>query len=170
MAAGASEPRDSEQVDPATAQPSQVSIDAEVDFSTIYRQANVPAAPFTAEQMLEMLSTLPPELSLSAGRQMLSNLLKTMVKTIHATPESIGADASHKIEALDSYAKSLSKQTASMITGAEREIAAMQAQIEERQRAIEVAQGKLTQVLQVCQAESNRLNAVLEFFNADVAE
>jgi hypothetical protein len=152
----------------ATARPQEVLLDTKVDFLTIYQQASVPDAPFTAEQMLEMISTLPPEIPLGIRRQMVYSFLKAMGKTIDATSESIAADASRKIEALTTYTGNNSRKTAEIIAVAEKEIASMQARIEEKRNAIENAQGRLAQVIQVCQLESDRLNEVLEFFNVDV--
>src|SRR5437870_9502000 len=42
---------------PASTPPPVTTPDGKVDFSAIYRQANLPAAPFTAEEMLEMLAS-----------------------------------------------------------------------------------------------------------------
>src|SRR5438552_18975154 len=52
------------QVSAASLAPS-VSADGQADFTPIYQHSGLPAAPFTAEQMLEMLNSLPAELPLA---------------------------------------------------------------------------------------------------------
>ena len=44
---------------PAAATPSPVSSGGQVDFAALYQHAGLPAAAFTAEQMLEMIAGLP---------------------------------------------------------------------------------------------------------------
>jgi hypothetical protein len=54
------------------------------------------------------------------------------------------------------------------VADGERDIAALQAQIEERRKAIANARHEVTRVTQMCNAESDRLDDVLEFFSLDV--
>ena len=91
-----------------------------------------------------------------------------MGRSIGATPETIVADASRKLAALAAYTDNLSKQTAETISAAQREIADLEAQIGEKRRAMTGAQEQLAQALQVCHAESDQLDDVLEFFSLDV--
>ena len=142
--------------------------DGKADFSPIYQQSGLPAAPFTAEQMLEMLSSLPPELPLDTKRKTVKVTLNAMGKTIGATPETIVADASRKLAALTAYLDHLTKQTTDSAATAELDIAALQAQIEEKRKAMTAAQQKQAQMRQLCDAESDRLDDVLEFFSLDV--
>jgi hypothetical protein len=145
-----------------------VSGDGKADFGPIYQQSGLPPAPFTAEQMLEMLASLPPELPLDTKRQTVKVTLNSMGKTIGATPETIVADASRKLAALAAYMDHLTKETTDSAAAAQQEIAALQAQIEEKRRAIEAAQQKQAQMRQLCDTESDRLDDVLEFFSLDV--
>lgn len=131
--------------------------DGRADFHAIYEHAGLPAAPFTAEQMLDMLGSLPPELPLSTRRQTVKVTLDAMGRSQGVTADTIVTDASRKMAALAAYSEALSKQTAETVTSAQSEIAALQAQIEERRQAI-----------QLCNAESDRLDDVLEFFSLDV--
>jgi predicted nucleic acid-binding Zn-ribbon protein len=85
-----------------------------------------------------------------------------------ATPESIVADATRKLAALNSYVENLNKQTTDFVTGAEGEIAALQAQIEERRKAIQEAKVNLMQASQRCDAEADRIDDILEFFSLDL--
>jgi hypothetical protein len=151
-----------------TTSPPAVTPDGKVDFSAIYTQAALPPSAFTAEQMLEMLASLPASLPLETRRQTVTVTLGAMGKAIGATPESIVADASRKLAALTSYVESLSQQTAQFLTATEVEIATLQAQIEEKRKASQTAQQQHGQVTQMCEAESDRLDDVLEFFSLDV--
>jgi hypothetical protein len=151
----------------STPQPT-LGADGKLDFSVLYRQALLPAAPFSAEQMLGMLESLPHELPLDTKRRTVAVSLDTVGKSIGATPETIVADASRKLAALAAYADNLSKDTAGFVAATELEVAALQAQIEEKRQAIRTAQAKLQDVMAVCSAESDRLDDVLEFFSLDV--
>jgi len=142
--------------------------DGKVDCTPIYQQSALPAAPFTAEQMLDMLNSLPPELPLDTKRQTVKVTLASVGKTIGATPETIVADASRKLAALTAYVEHLSKDTAASVAAAEQEIAGLQAQIEEKRRAIQTAQERQSEARRLCDAESDRLDDVLEFFSLDV--
>src|SRR5262249_12407533 len=88
-----------------------VAPDGKADFTPIYQQSGLPPSPFPAEQMLDMLNSLPPELPLDTKRQTVKVTLNAMGKTIGATPETIVADASRKLAALAAYTETLSRQT-----------------------------------------------------------
>src|SRR5437016_1115538 len=142
--------------------------DGKADFSLIYQQSGVRAAPFTAEQMLEMLESLPSELPLETKRQTVKVTLNAVGKTNGATPETIVADASRKLAALTAYLDHLTKQTTDSAATAELEIGALQARIEEKRKAMTAAHLKQAQMRQLCDAESARLDDVEEFFRLDV--
>ena len=143
--------------------------DGKADFSLIYQQSGVRAAPFTAEQMLEMLESLPSELPLDTKRQTVRVTLNAVGKTIGATPETIVADASRKLAALTAYLDHLTKQTTDSAATAELEIGALQARIEEKRKAMTAAHQKQAQMRQLCDAESDRLDDVQEFFSLEVS-
>ncbi|MDQ3814861.1 MAG: hypothetical protein M3347_13035 [Armatimonadota bacterium] len=159
-------------VDPGKADPAgmppPITPDGKVNLPAIYQQAKLPAAPFSAEQMLEMLASLPGEVPLDTKRQMVKVTLGALGKTMGATPETVVADASRKLAALAAYVEYASQQTEKFVTGAESEIAALQAQIEDKRRAIESTRQRLTQLTQAIDQESDRLDDVLEFFSLDV--
>jgi hypothetical protein len=148
--------------------PPVVTADGKVDFSAIYQQAALPATSFTAEQMLDMLASLPAGLPLETKRQTVTVTLGAMGKAIGASPETIVADTSRKLAALAAYGESVSQQTAEFVTRSELEIAALQAQIEEKRKAIQAAQEQHAQSSHMCEAESDRLDDVLEFFSLDL--
>lgn len=141
---------------------------APLNSAAIYSAAKLPPAPFAAEQMLDMLASLPAELPLDTKRQTVKVTLGALGKTVGATPETIVADASRKMAALAAYVEHLSKRTDGFVADGEREIAALQTQIEEKRKAISNARQELTRASQLCDAESERLDDVLEFFSLDV--
>jgi len=47
-----------------------------LDFAALYQQAGLPTTPFSAEQMVDMLATLPKELALDAKRATVRRLLE----------------------------------------------------------------------------------------------
>jgi hypothetical protein len=139
-----------------------------LSFTEIYQQAGVPAAPFTAEQMLDMLSSMPASVPLEIRRQTIGVTLGAMGKAIGATPDTIVADASRKLAALASYADTVAAHTAAFTTSAEQEIAELQQEIDRKRRAIETARQNQVEVTQLCHGETDRLDDVLEFFSLDV--
>jgi len=153
---------------PAASELPPVAPDGPADFAAIYAQAGLPAAPFTAEQAVEMLKSLPGELPLAMQRQTMTVALNAMGRSIGATPETIVADASRKLAALTAYTDNLSRQTSQTIVAAEDEIKALQVEIEAKRQEIAAAQQRLANAVSVCHAESDRLDDVLEFFSLDV--
>lgn len=139
-----------------------------IDFAAIYRAANLPPAPFAAEQMLETLASLPADLPLETRRLTVRAMMSTLGKTMGATPESVVADASRKLAALNSFASFMERKTGESVTTLEQEIAALEAQVDAKRTAILAAKAELAKVNQGCEAESDRLDDVLEFFSLDV--
>lgn len=151
-----------------------VKVEAQVGASplapqAIYEAAKLPPAPFSAEQMLEMLAGLPQEIPLETKRQTVKVTLNMLGKTMGASPETIVADASRKMAALKSYVEHLQKRTDEYAKSGEAEIAALQKQIEAKRQAIDDAKASLTTATQSCVQEAHRLDDVLEFFSLDVA-
>ncbi len=153
-----------------TATPSVPVIDESgaVSFSSIYSMANLPASPFSAEQVLELLASFPADLPIESKRATVKITINAMAKATGVTPDAIVADASRKLAALAAYAKSYADQATQFTTSGEAQIAALQAEIERHQREIEDAKAKQAQMVQACTAESDRLDDVLEFFSLDV--
>ncbi|HEY3416538.1 MAG TPA: hypothetical protein VGM23_06620 [Armatimonadota bacterium] len=142
--------------------------DGNLKFVDLYQQAGFPTVPFTAEQMLDMLASLPTDVPLDSKRQMVKATLNAMGKAIGATPENIVTDASRKLAALTSYVEAVSKKTAEFNSTTELEIAALQAQIGEKRKAIEAGKQRQALIAKCCETEANRLDDVLEFFSLDV--
>jgi len=139
-----------------------------VSFPAIYKLANLPSSPFSAEQVLELLSKLPAELPIEAKRATVNATVNAMAQATGVTADAIVADASRKLAALAAYAKSYADQASQFITKADAEITALQAEIEQKKRAIDDAKGKQSQMVHACTGESDRLDEVLEFFSLDV--
>lgn len=138
------------------------------DFASIYAQASLPEPQFTAEQAVDMLRSLPPELPLAMKRQTMAVMLNSMGKALGATPETIVADASRKLAALAAYGDSVSEQTTATLAQKNQEIADLQTMIEAKRGEIATAQDNLAQVLKSCHDEADRIDDVLEFFSLDV--
>jgi hypothetical protein len=115
-----------------------------------------------------MLASLPPELPLETRRQTVKVTLGALGKSMGASPETVVADASRKMAALAAYAQHLSKRTDEFVSSGEKEIAALQAQIEEKRKGIANARQELERATQMCDRESDKLDDVLEFFSLDL--
>src|SRR5476649_1505270 len=72
-----------------TANPAAPVIDADgnVVFSSIYALANLPNSPFTAEQVLELLATLPADLPIESKRATVKITVNAMAKATGVTTE-----------------------------------------------------------------------------------
>jgi hypothetical protein len=142
--------------------------DGALDFAALYASAGLPASPFTAEQTVEMLASLPQSLPLEMKRQTVQVTLAAMGKAIGATPESIVADTSRKLAALASYADEFTRNTGEFVAGTEADIAMLLSQVEEKRKAILEAKQREAAIQQMCSVEADRLDDVLEFFSLDV--
>jgi len=148
--------------------PPLVQPDGTVKFAEIYQKANLPAVPFTSEQILEMFSALSPDLPLETRRQMVKVSINSMGRSIGATPENIVADASRKLAALTAYTDRLTQTTTEYISLSEQKIALLEEQIAETRKSVAEARQKLAAETELCVTESHRLDEVLEFFSLDV--
>ena len=151
---------------PSGASPSEAG--KALDAPAIYAAAKLPAAPFSAEQMLDMLASLPSELPLETRRQTVKVTLSALGKTMGASPETIVADASRKVAALAAYSEHLTKRTNEFSQSGEKEIEGLQSQIEAKRKALQDARHQLAQSTEKCRQEADRLDDVLEFFSLDV--
>lgn len=142
--------------------------DGTVRFESIYRLANLPTVPFTAEQILELFASLPADLPLDSKRATIRITLGAMAKSLGVTTEQVVADASRKLAALAAYNDSFSKQAEEFRVKTEVEIMTIEQQIAEKRKAIEDAAAKQKAMNDACEAESDRLDDVLEFFTLDV--
>ncbi len=139
-----------------------------IDFGAIYRAANLPTTSFGAEQMLETLQSLPAELPLETRRATVRAMLSTLGKATGATPETVVADASLKLAALESFEGFMVRKTSEAVAQSEQEIAELEAQIDAKRQQIQKSKGELLRVQNGCEGESGKLDDVLEFFSLDV--
>ncbi len=139
-----------------------------MNFTAIYQQAALPATPFPTEQMLDLLNSLPAELSLDTRRQTVKVTLNGMGKALGVTPQTVVADATRKLAALNAYVESLAKHTTDYIAATEQEIATLEAQIATKRHDIDIARQQQTSITANCGQEADRIDDVLEFFSLDV--
>jgi hypothetical protein len=135
-----------------------------VDFQVIYRKAGLPASPFTAEETLAMLASLSPELTPHTRKHTVLVTLGAIGKAIGATPETICADGARKVAALTSKIERTNAETQELTATSDRDIAALKAQIAEKQAAVEAARQRQTLIVDSCKSESARISELLDFF------
>src|SRR5436309_2544097 len=92
------------------------------DLSDIYKQEGISPGAFTAEQALEVLGSLPQELSLETQRQVFKELLRAKGMTLGVPPEVVLEDARRKIAVLTASVKSIPGQVADFVAASESEI------------------------------------------------
>lgn len=139
-----------------------------LDFAALYTAANLPPAPFSAEQTLEMIAKLPANLPLDVKRQTMGVTLQAMGSAIGASAETIVADASRKLAALAAYTADVDKTTEAYLVAAEEAIQRLTEEIDQRRQAVLNAKEKQQNIQRICDAEADRLDDVLEFFSLDV--
>lgn len=154
---------------PATPATPIVNTDGSVDYKTIYKMAGIPDCAFSAEQMLDLLGTLPAELPLETKRATVKVTVNAMSQSMGVNAEAIVADASRKLTALAAFAQTYVQQADEYVNKAEMEITTLEAEIARRRQTILDAKAKQSQVNEACHIESDRLDDVLEFFSLDVA-
>jgi len=154
---------------PSTPSTPIVSPTGAVDYKAIYSLAGIPACAFAAEQMLDLLATLPPELPMETKRATVKVTVNAMSQSMGVNAEAIVADASRKLAALASFAQAYVQQADEYVNKAELEITTLEAEIARRRQTILDAKSKQAQVNDACHVESDRLDDVLEFFSLDVS-
>jgi hypothetical protein len=137
-------------------------------FSAIYQGAKVPAQAFSAEQLLEMLASMPAELPLDTKRRTVQGMLQAMGKTTGASADTIVADATAKLNALSAHVEQYTRQAADRITTMKAEISALEQQIEAKRKAADQVDIQLRQTAAACHDEWRRLAEVLDFFNVSL--
>lgn len=154
--------------EPVTPSQPLLNPDASLNTAAVYRLANLPEAPMTAEQAIEIISSFPADLPVASRRAAMKVTLDAMSKATGASAESVVADASRKLAALASFAESYGQQADKYTALAELQIEDLQKQIEAKRASIADAQAKKERAQSDCERESDRLDDVLEFFTLDV--
>ena len=150
---------------PAEEAGSPVDADGLVDFDALYRQAGVPAVPFTAEQALDMLHNMPPGVSDDSRQQIITVTLSALGKSVGGTPEAIVADATRKQAALQQFRQARGDQLVELTSAAEARVADLQREIAKSQAIVESAKHQYETLSQGCQTEEARLDTVVDFFS-----
>jgi hypothetical protein len=153
-------------VEPKSVQP--IAPGGSVQFDSVYAQAGIPESSFPAEKAIQMLTDLPAELPLAAKRQTVRITMDAMGKALGVTPETVVADASRKMAALQSYADALSARTEDFVASSQLEINQLEQEISKKRALIDDTKRMLESALTSCKSESDRLDDVLEFFSLDV--
>ena len=149
-----------------TREPANVIGENALDFAAIYDAAKLPSTPFGADEMLNVLHSMPSDVPLQTKRVTVKAILGGMA-SMGASPENIVADASRKLAALNAFHGFMERKTNETIETSEREIADLQAQIEARRQNMQNARGELDRVTHGCEAQADKLDEVLEFFSLD---
>jgi hypothetical protein len=129
------------------------------DLSAVYEQEGILSVPFTAEQALEILHSLPSGLVDDTKRQVLRDILQAR----SVSPTAIAEDAKRKIDALTAVGARIAGQIAEFIDSTGVEIAKLQQQIHEKRTAVEQAQSQQRQLAQLSRTEAERLQYILQF-------
>lgn len=155
------------QTPPETAKAPPFNSDGVPDFKAIYERSGVPAVPFGADEALQVINSLPAETPMEAKRKLVGATLSAMGKAMGVTTDSVVADASRKIAALNSFTEQLTAQTNQYQALIEQKVADLKKQIADCEAQHEEASQKLTKVVSACEAEGARIDDVLEFFTLD---
>ncbi len=137
-----------------------------LDFEAIYTAAKLPKTQFGADEMLNVLGSMPADVPLQTKRVTVKAVLGGMA-AMGASPENIVADASRKLAALEAFHGFMERKTNETIESSQAQIAELGRQIEARREAMQKAQTELARVTQGCEGEAEKLDEVLEFFSLD---
>lgn len=139
----------------------------QVDFGAIYQQAGVPQIPFTAEQTLELIRSLPADLPITTKRQTLDASLNTLGRAMNVSKEQVLLDANQKLQALVAYEEAAKQQRDAAVAAMQERVKELQAQIDaERQKAAQ-AESQYQRVVAQCEAQGDLLDEVQEFLTLD---
>ena len=155
------------QTPPDTAKAPPLAADGSPDFGAIYSQSGVPSVSFGADEALQVINSLPADLPMDIKRKTVGATLSAMGKAMGVTTDSVVADASRKIAALNSFTDQLTKQTNAYQGMIEQKITELKAQIAECESQHAKATSKLATVVKQCEDEGHRIDDVLEFFTLD---
>lgn len=159
-------------LDEIKVEPAKVEISAPggaINFADVYAKAQIPASQFGAEQAVEMIGQLPNELPIEVRRQTVQVTMNSMGKATGVTAESVVADASRKLAALDAYSDALAAKTQDFIAMTTLQITKLENEIAEKRRIIDDTKRLLETANEAIVKEADKLDDVLEFFTLDVA-
>jgi hypothetical protein len=134
-----------------------------VDFDRIYSHQGHKLPSFTAEQAMNMLTSMPRDLPLKVKRVTVRATLDAIGSVVGATPKDIVADALAKKEHLETYLGDMEEQ-------ADGEFERLQQEIAERQAALKDAQRKREWARDAVRSRLDVLDQVTAFFDYDDTE
>jgi hypothetical protein len=139
-----------------------------VNFEVVYTSAGLTKTNFGAEEALQVINSLPPELEINVKRATVQATLTAMGKAMGVNTTTVVADASRKIAALSAYQDSLNLRAQTKVTSLTGLIQEHEAKIMELKAEIERTNQVLSTAVNCCQSEGERLDDVQEFFTLDI--
>jgi len=138
----------------------------EVDFDQLYQQAGITSeGKFTVEKALEMIRKYPGDMPLETKRVSARIALEAMGKT----SKEVLTDAAEKVQALDAYVETGSKEVQTCNSEADTRIAELQKQIEDWKNVKAAKNLQQEQLEAACKGRAEDIRQVIDFFTPDVA-
>lgn len=131
-----------------------------IDFERIYRQASIATSPLSAEQLLELLDSLPATMSDGDKASMAKAWVNTLGKSLHISHETIADEADRKMTAINEHLDNSSKQVDLLTAGHENRIAELRTQIESLQAEVEAVREEHGHSLDPYSNEYDRLKGL----------
>lgn len=147
--------------------PSPTAPDGKVDYQLVYKRAGLTPVAFSAEQALDVIHSLPESLPIDVRRATVNATIAAMGKAMGVDTAGVLADAGRKVAALSAYEDLLTHQSSTYVGSLEMKILELETQIAVHREEIERTKSLLSAAVGQCDAESNRLDEVLEFFTLD---
>lgn len=137
----------------------------------IYRRANIPLAPFTAEEVWEFLKDHPANADTASLTKDFARELARFNRRFNENVDakSIARDAHHKQRALQAHIRSITTQGDGFIAEQETQIASLEKQIEQMRETIKKEKERRGQSIEKYNNESERFDTVLRFLDQDVS-
>ncbi len=160
-------------VEPIKAAPVLVSLtdaisdEGELDFARVFQQYELPTASFSAEQAMNMLQSLPRDLTLRTKRVTVNTTLSAIGKVVGTTPQDIVLDAVRKKETLERYIESLGHEVEETTADTETEIERLQTVIATHRETLRSLARKRTAAQEVCRGRMETFDQVIHFFDYD---
>ncbi len=144
-----------------------VSDEGDVDFARIFLQYELPGTPFSAEQAMSMLQSLPRDLALRTKRVTVNTTLSAIGKAVGATPQDIVVDAARKKETLERYVESLGHEVDETSATTQAAIALLEAEIARHKDTLRSVTRKRSAATEVCRSRMELFDQVIHFFDYD---
>jgi len=146
-----------------------IAVGGKPDFNRIYNQAGVPVVAFGANEVLDVIHSLPADLAIDVRRKAVQSTLGAMGKAMGVSTESVVTDATRKLKALESYSDKLQLRAEEFAAATEASIAELEKQIAAHRQTLDENKQLLADAIAACEAESDRIDDILEFFSLDIS-